>query len=363
MNTIANRLCAIIFIITLAMGGVFFTLVANSAKYQKASFAPQTRDGWLNGSFGAKFDRFYKDEFPLKEFSVTAMNALSYQIFGEARKGAVIGKDGWIFSDEEFTWPSDVERNIQDHLAFITQTQTTLSAKGTRLIIALIPQKASIYPEHVGQVRLPSGQDQLYNRLFAELSKTKTLELADVKTALLAAKPKQEVFLKLDTHWTVAGATVVASAIAKLFPDVPPAEDSVFLKTEQPKLDHAGDLLKFVNLGRWEFLLPVKSEVIVPIKATPTNTNVDDFLVDTAAAPEAPAIVLVGTSYSANAQWSFESELKLFLQQDVLNKAEEGMGFVKPMENFLIDFSQTNLPPKTVIWEIPVRYFVTAIHL
>jgi alginate O-acetyltransferase complex protein AlgJ len=72
--------------------------------------------------------------------------------------------------------------------------------------------------------------------------------------------------------------------------------------------------------------------------------------------------VLVGTSYSANDVWSFNSSLKLSLQQDVLNKAEEGKGFVIPMRNYLASLDSQALAPKLVIWEIPIRYFVAKIQ-
>jgi alginate O-acetyltransferase complex protein AlgJ len=362
MSTLGHRICAYVFLAALVSGPVFFGLVAHSTEFQQASFVPQTSKEWFNGSFGAKFDRMFKDEFPLKTFSVTAMNALSYQVFGEARKGAVIGKDGWIFSDEEFVWPSDAEKNVSDHLAFIASTAKILEAKGAKLVIAFIPQKASIYPEHLGAVRFPLGQQQLYASVFEVVSKNPGIVLADVHAALVNAKEKSDVFLQTDTHWTVDGATAVAASVTMVFPKLPASANSLFTRSELPKVNHVGDLLKFVNLGTWEFLLPVKSEAITPIKANLANTTVDDFLTDSGAAPERQGIVLVGTSYSANALWSFENELKLQLQQDVVNKAEEGKGFVIPMQNYLKTLDGIRESPEIVIWEVPVRYFAQALH-
>jgi alginate O-acetyltransferase complex protein AlgJ len=362
MGSFANRICAFIFLLTLASGTVFFGLVESSAKFQQASLVPHANKEWFNGSFGAKFDRLFKDEFPLKVFSVTAMNAISYEVFGEARKGAVIGKDGWIFSDEEFAWPSNVENNVRDHMAFIASTARILNSKGSKLVIAFIPQKASMYPEHLGSVRYPLGQQQLYARVIAEVSKDKSVILPDVHSALKTAAQNGNVFLKTDTHWTVAGATAVATVISQSFPKPPAAANSMFAKTELPRVEHVGDLLKFVNLGTWEFLLPVRSETITPVKATFANTSVDDFLVDSTAAVTPQRIVLVGTSYSANMLWSFESELKLLLQQDIVNKAEEGKGFVKPMQNFLASLNAKSQVPEIVVWEIPVRYFAEAMQ-
>ena len=67
------------------------------------------------------------------------------------------------------------------------------------------------------------------------------------------------------------------------------------------------------------------------------------------------SIALVGTSYSANPRWSFEAALKLALQEDVINHAEEGQGPVAPMHAFLERVDPV-APPPVVIWEFPVRY-------
>jgi alginate O-acetyltransferase complex protein AlgJ len=124
-----------------------------------------------------------------------------------------------------------------------------------------------------------------------------------------------------------------------------------------PKVNHEGDLLKFVNLGVWDFLLPVRDEVITAVKATLVNTSVEDFMADNSAASTSQETVLVGTSYSANMLWSLEPALKLVLQRDIANKSEWGKGFVIPMQTFLKTLSEKNKAPEIVIWEIPIRFF------
>jgi alginate O-acetyltransferase complex protein AlgJ len=68
-----------------------------------------------------------------------------------------------------------------------------------------------------------------------------------------------------------------------------------------------------------------------------------------------PPLVLVGTSYSANPNWSFVEALKLSLSQDVINYAREGQGPVAPMK-ILLQKMDRAAPPPVVIWEFPVRY-------
>jgi alginate O-acetyltransferase complex protein AlgJ len=67
-------------------------------------------------------------------------------------------------------------------------------------------------------------------------------------------------------------------------------------------------------------------------------------------------VVLVGTSYSANADWSFVEVLKTALGRDVLNYAEQGQGPARPMLAYLASPDVQDAPPQVVIWEFPIRY-------
>ena len=69
-------------------------------------------------------------------------------------------------------------------------------------------------------------------------------------------------------------------------------------------------------------------------------------------------MTLVGTSYSANARWGLESQLKATLGTDVINAAQEGKGPMVPMREYLKSATYRNAPPELVIWEIPERFIV-----
>jgi alginate O-acetyltransferase complex protein AlgJ len=75
-------------------------------------------------------------------------------------------------------------------------------------------------------------------------------------------------------------------------------------------------------------------------------------------ATDAPMVgtYLVGTSYSANANWSFTPALMTALRRDILNFAEQGRGPVRPMRAMLDDPNLAESPPELVLWEFPIRY-------
>ena len=67
-------------------------------------------------------------------------------------------------------------------------------------------------------------------------------------------------------------------------------------------------------------------------------------------------VTLVGTSYSANANWNFVGALKQALRSDVINDSKDGHGPILPMLAYLKSDAFKNTPPQVLIWEFPERY-------
>jgi alginate O-acetyltransferase complex protein AlgJ len=360
MKEISSRLCAYVMLLILVSGAPFSILAVHSDKYVNNGQSRHGSFSLLNGEISSNFDRLYKAAFPLREFCVTLLNTLSYVAFNEARKGAIIGQDGWIYTDEEFVWNSESAATVESHLAGIIEVEKSLASRGIRLAVALLPQKSTIYPEHLGAVRVPGEQQQLYGYVRRRLSESTDIILPDIKAALLGGKSSHDMFLRIDTHWTVNGAGVAANAVAASIPVELHGVNAAFKRVAMPPDAHKGDLLKFVNLGRWDRLLPVRYEVIQPIGVANVEATVDDFL----AAPEEegasrPQTMLVGTSYSANPLWSFQPQLEIALGASIANGSEEGKGYAAPMTALLESNTDKLQGVKLVIWEIPIRYLVT----
>src|SRR4051794_27665390 len=65
-----------------------------------------TIDTSLQSIVGGLTSKAIADSFqraiPVREFAIDLFNAVAFYGFGNARKGALIGKDGWLFSTEEY---------------------------------------------------------------------------------------------------------------------------------------------------------------------------------------------------------------------------------------------------------------------
>ncbi|MDB5658925.1 MAG: hypothetical protein JWS10_1540 [Cypionkella sp.] len=298
----------------------------------------------LRGSVTHSFDTLYKTAMPHRDASIGVVGAARYLLIGEGRKGVVVGKDGWLFTNEE-TRPLPV--SLQPSVAKIAEIRDQLATHGTKLIVLPLPAKVDVQSAEAASPELSAEMAGFYSDLLAKLNAAH-VETVDARTPLLELVKSKPAFFATDTHWTLDGAAAVAAAIAKS--GLIPLGTAEMTRTEEPKTEFAGDLVSYVTTEGIAPMLGLIREDANPYLVAGTADTSDIF-----AAPQVD-VVLVGTSYSANPHWSFAEALKLDLHQDVLNAAEQGQGPVKPMDSYLASESLRDTPPKVVIWEIPLRY-------
>ena len=345
-------------ILSASMIGLFaigFAYTVNFAMFSNIDWKNNdgTPSAFLKGKVALDLENAYKDDLFFREISINLYNVISLGLFGEAKKGVLVGADGWLYSTEEFSWTKDSPQNLEAALAAVENTDKHFAEHGTKLVVALLPTKSEVYSEHLGSLRWPKVHQPLYEQVRGELQAHSVL-VPELRKPLVEAKEHEQVFLKTDTHWTVEGAEVVARNLVPetLAESLPPAELTV---EPQQKTSHRGDLLKFIKLGSIMPSLSYPDETIQPILVRASVDDVASLLDD---GDENPVpVALAGTSYSANTLWSFESHLRNALQTDVLNVAEEGKGPFDPMSGYLKKLEDGELDyPQLVIWEMPIRY-------
>ncbi|WP_437884134.1 alginate O-acetyltransferase [Pseudomonas sp. LRF_L74] len=314
----------------------------------------------LNGKLSHAFEKHYDDEFPVKKLGTNVWAAVDYTLFGEGRPGVLIGEDGWLYSDEEFKPVVDGRQHLQDNLAIIQGVSEELAKHNVKLMLAVIPAKSRLYPEHVGENKATAMRANLYQRLHSTAGEAQILA-PDLLSALKEAKQRGQVFLRTDTHWTPMGAEVVAQRLADAVrQNVQLDGDTQEFVTEAVKQeDYKGDLTTFLPLDPlFANMLPKPDQLQIrqTRAADDSEAGGDALFADTGALP----VALVGTSYSANPKWNFAGALRQSLQRDLSNQAEDGHGPVLPMLKYLQSDELKNSPPQLVIWEFPERYLPMA---
>ncbi|MGV8916191.1 MAG: alginate O-acetyltransferase [Pseudomonas sp.] len=320
-----------------------------------ASFSTSAETTVLDGHWTKAAETHYDDQFPLKRLGTNLWAALDFKLFNEGRPGVVLGKDQWLYSDEEFNPIVNSEQNEADNLALIRGVNEALKKQGIQMVLAIVPAKTRLYPEHIGASAPAALHADLYQQFHARMA-TDGILAPDLLVPLQRAKQNGAVFLRTDTHWTPMGAEVVAQRLGATIAEQTPlsGEPQQFTTEAKEPAPYKGDLTTFLPLDPlFSNLLP-RPDTLQQRSTQPlANTGKSD---DALFGNNDVAVALVGTSYSANPHWNFLGALKQALNSDVVNYAEDGHGPILPMLKYLRTDAFKNSPPQVLIWEFPERY-------
>jgi len=145
----------------------------------------------------------------------------------------VVGEDGWLFyTDYEDLGRATMKdfrgrmRFMPDELALIRRnaegTGRAFSRCGVRLVLWLIPNKQSVYGEHLSGFKEAKGSKRL-DQVLETLRDVRGLEVVDARPALRAAKSivgGSDLYYRTDTHWNELGAFVAYRGLVNRLRDV-----------------------------------------------------------------------------------------------------------------------------------------------
>lgn len=325
-----------------------YAIAANVALFTQDGIALEATD-IAKGAVTAEIDSTYRANLLHKDPSVGWIGALRFAVLSEGRKGVVVGADDWLFTSEEFRFADTAPRSIQDTVAGMAKMQAQLAAMGTTLVILPLPSKLEIEAGFAGQTPAVQRSAAEYDQFLTALT-AQSIAHFDSR-AVFANQPAGAAFFQTDTHWTPATAEGLAQAFAAS--DLSTQGDAEFTRVPGAPVHFHGDLVTFITSDTLAPFVGLSAETATPWVAEPAASGALDLFGN----DDAVDVVLIGTSYSANPNWSFGEALKVALKQDVLNMAAEGQGPVAPMLDYIATGAGTlDTLPKLVIWEFPVRY-------
>jgi len=233
-----------------------------------------------------------------------------------------------------------------------------LAQRNVLLLLAIVPAKSRLYPEHVGDKRVSSQRADLYQRFHGAVRRA-GIAAPDLLATLQAAKSSGQLFLRTDTHWTPLGADLVARQLSETVSRslALNGEPQAFVTQATKQKPLLGDLTSFLPLAPlFEQLMPEPDQ----LQQYQTRLADEAGGADALFADSDIPVALVGTSYSANPNWNFAGALRQHLQRDLSNHAEDGQGPIVPMLKYLQSDELKNAAPQLVIWEFPERYLPMA---
>jgi alginate O-acetyltransferase complex protein AlgJ len=303
----------------------------------------------IDGTPGQRVEDRLEANLPLRDFAVTAAATFRYLAVREGEPGVVVGRDGWLYTREEFERHSGDQHELSLRLTYMIDVAVALEARGVGLVIALIPSKARVVPDPLPDRLARLADHPRYETALGRL-REHGLAAPDLRPALSSIPA---AFLRTDTHWTPEGARVAALEIAAAARSAgaEPAAGVRFATTRAGTLEVTGDLMSFLTLGPLAPAFGYPPESVRHFETSMTGRPALG-LFDTPSIP----VSLVGTSYSADPRWNFSGALMQSLNLDVLDISSEAVGPFAPMADYLGGPAFAEVKPDFVVWEVPERY-------
>jgi alginate biosynthesis protein AlgX len=262
-------------------------------------------------------------------------------------RGVFAGKDGWLSS------PSELREDYEaPDVASMKLIVDALAAKGTKLVMAVMPMRPLVYPEKMPDGAMSPEELELhrnqYRQTILELRSAGILATDNLEV-FLAAKDRGDVYFARDHHWTPFGAEVVAQAIGELIKQDPgfPASNLSFIDTDMGTMQNKGSFLSAV-----QSLCNDNTLAAEPMQRIQTELSQEGVGLFTEQAP--PKIVLAGTSFSrkwVGDMFNFGGSLEHATGEEVLNVAINGGGAWSAMQAYLSSDEFQAQPPAYLIWE------------
>jgi alginate O-acetyltransferase complex protein AlgJ len=205
-----------------------------------------------------EFDAYFRDSFGWRDSLIRWHHLLKFHYLGQSpTPNVIVGRNGWLFyagekdgvdiRDFSGRWPH-TRALVNRWLAQQEQRRVAYERNGARYVIALVPNKQTIYPEHVPWRYGPHAPG-VFDTVMRQASRFPGLDIVDLRP-VLAGHRDPAVFYKGDSHWNTNGAFFAAAAITdrlrRSLPGVGTLRPDDYAIAPQPH--DTGDLVRMLGL-------------------------------------------------------------------------------------------------------------------
>lgn len=345
-HSLIDGLAAVLFIGVMLTGAWQFIRSAQQIDWSELPLAwTDIRQGKTTGTVEKQLD----ENLPGRAMLIAAANSLRYLLLRGGGEQVHVGREGWLFLTEELRFHADAEAKMAVRVDLLAAAASALGQMNVKLVIALVPDKARVYPQYLASGKMPDYTRARYQAAINALQ-SRDVHVVDLLGALRLAAENGDVYYRSDTHWNQAGAQVAAKAVAAKVVQLDGTLGTSEFVTEvsTTRTQRPGDLLKLMGLDHAADFLrpPVDAEPVVTTRQTAALST--DLFGD-----EAVPVVLTGTSYSLRG--NFHGFLQQALASEVLNTAKDGGGLLGAATSYLKDAAFRSSKPRVLVWEIPER--------
>ena len=195
-----------------------------------------------------------EESFFLRGRLINLISNLRLKLGDQVFPKVIAGDNGWLI----FTGENDIldyqkaetftEQELASFQADLDALTASYAARGITLLVVVVPNKNTIYPERVPSQIAVIGTESRLAQVTSYLQAHGQTQILDLRPALQAAKAEREIYYATDTHWNGYGAYIAYAAILnelhKTFPNIAPrpASDFKFVSREPETLDLAANM-------------------------------------------------------------------------------------------------------------------------
>ncbi len=219
--------------------------------------APALSQAWQDPkAFGPALAAYVRDAAPFRDHLIRADSRLCLALFGQSPVPAVlVGRQGWLYFTQESALDDYLNAiplspdDIRDMVRIQVERRDWLAARGIAYVVAVAPNKATVYPEYLPKGITRLGPVSRLDQLLGPLRRA-GVAVVDLREALGQAKARRQAYQKTDTHWNgwgaLAASSAIVAAVRQSCPNAPELADRDYDVVEEEK--PGGDLAEMLLL-------------------------------------------------------------------------------------------------------------------
>lgn len=239
--------CAVVAILPLA--GMLWAPTMDTTENRTLAELPSfEEDGSLNAAFMSELGSYFEDHFAYRNEFVTANSKLRSLLGTSPTDSVVLGDDGWLFyggTNSDYLGKGRLNDREVENLAFdFSLVQGYCEANGADFVLAIVPNKNSIYPEKMPFYFGRSADGNVLDDLSSKLDEEQVgnVDLYSLLSEAKASDPDEALYYRLDTHWNQHGALLACERLMDVLGREDAAERLSSLLESDSSETHLGDL-------------------------------------------------------------------------------------------------------------------------
>lgn len=251
-------------LIFLPLADMVFRFAPEVAVLEKRRLAPAPRFAWRQPlDFLRQGDAYFRDHFGFRGLLVQLHNRIAAGCLGSSPSAkVVVGRRGWLFMARETESRDEMEyfrrlrpfnqAELQDWRLKLRQRRDWLAARGIAYLFLVVPNKSTVYAEHVPARFRPLQRPSRLDQLLAELGREGDFPVLDLRRRFQDAKGGPRLYSKTDSHWNDLGAfhafAAILEKLAPRFPGLRPPDLASYVLRVRDRA--GGDLAQMLGLQK-----------------------------------------------------------------------------------------------------------------